>query len=218
MMNGFEQALTSGVEGGTIILFPALGELIGERAGIVNLGTEGCMLSGALAAYAVGATTGSAWLGVIAGFFAGSVVGFAHGWLVVKQQRRPAGERSRPLVLGHRRHLGDRYRLRQRLRHGPAHLEGPRARLGPLARADPVPPRPFGLRQLFPCRHRVVGPLPDPCRPGAAGHRRAPRGCLGRRAAAPTGADRRRDARGRRWPASAVPSSRWATSTTGSTI
>ena len=82
MMNGFEEALTSGVEGGTIILFPALGELIGERAGIVNLGTEGCMLSGALAAYAVGATTGSAWLGVIAGFFAGSVVGFAHGWLV----------------------------------------------------------------------------------------------------------------------------------------
>ena len=66
MMNGFEEALTSGVEGGTIILFPALGELIGERAGIVNLGTEGCMLSGALAAYAVGATTGSAWLGVIA--------------------------------------------------------------------------------------------------------------------------------------------------------
>jgi ABC-type uncharacterized transport system permease subunit len=86
MMNGFEEALTSGVEGGTIILFPALGELIGERAGIVNLGTEGCMLSGALAAYGVGATTGSAWLGVIAGFFAGSVVGFAHGWLVVKQR------------------------------------------------------------------------------------------------------------------------------------
>ena len=85
MMNGFEEALTSGVEGGTIILFPALGELIGERAGIVNLGTEGCMLSGALAAFAVGAHTGSAWLGVVAGFFAGSVVGFLHGWLVVKQ-------------------------------------------------------------------------------------------------------------------------------------
>ena len=85
-MNGIEQALASGVEGGTIILFPAVGELIGERAGIVNLGTEGCMLAGALAAYATGASTGSAWLGVLAGFGAGSVVGFLHSWLVVKQR------------------------------------------------------------------------------------------------------------------------------------
>ena len=51
-MNGIEQALASGIEGGTIILYPALGELIGERAGVVNLGLEGCMLAGALAAYA----------------------------------------------------------------------------------------------------------------------------------------------------------------------
>ncbi|HEX3795809.1 MAG TPA: ABC transporter permease [Acidimicrobiales bacterium] len=85
-MNGFEQALATGVEGGTIILFPALGELIGERAGIVNLGTEGCMLVGALAAYAVGASTGSAWLGVGAGFLAAALVGLLHAVLVVKQR------------------------------------------------------------------------------------------------------------------------------------
>jgi simple sugar transport system permease protein len=96
MVNGLEQALTSGVEGGTIILFPALGELIGERAGIVNLGTEGCMLAGALAAYATGAATGSAWLGVIAGFFAGGVVGLLHSWLVVK---RHADQLASGLVL-----------------------------------------------------------------------------------------------------------------------
>ena len=53
-MNGVEQALIGGVDGGTAILLPALGELIGERAGVVNLGTEGCMLAGALSAYAVG--------------------------------------------------------------------------------------------------------------------------------------------------------------------
>jgi simple sugar transport system permease protein len=85
-MNGFEQALTTGIEGGTVILYPALGELIGERAGIVNLGLEGCMLAGALSAYAVGATTGSAWLGVLAGFGGGSLVGLAHSWLVVKRR------------------------------------------------------------------------------------------------------------------------------------
>ncbi|MCU1488948.1 MAG: transporter permease [Acidimicrobiaceae bacterium] len=82
-MNGFEQALAGGVESGTVILYPALGELIGQRAGVVNLGTEGCMLAGALAAYATGAVTGSAWLGVLVGLFAGAVVGFAHASLVV---------------------------------------------------------------------------------------------------------------------------------------
>jgi ABC-type uncharacterized transport system permease subunit len=95
-MNGFEQALTSGVEGGTIILFPALGELIGERAGVVNLGMEGCMLVGALSAYAAGAATGSAWVGVIAGFAGGGLVGVAHSWLVVK---RKADQLASGLVL-----------------------------------------------------------------------------------------------------------------------
>lgn len=85
-MNGFEQALTTGIEGGTVILYPALGELIGERAGVVNLGMEGCMLAGALSAFAIGALTGSAWLGVLAGFGGGAVVGLAHAWLVVKRR------------------------------------------------------------------------------------------------------------------------------------
>jgi ABC-type uncharacterized transport system permease subunit len=95
-MNGIEQTLISGVEGGTIILFPALGELIGERAGIVNLGTEGCMLAGALAAYATAATTGSAWIGVLAGLAAGGAVGLVHSWLVVK---RKADQLASGLVL-----------------------------------------------------------------------------------------------------------------------
>jgi simple sugar transport system permease protein len=95
-MNGFEQTLTTGIEGGTIILYPALGELIGERAGIVNLGTEGCMLGGALAAIVVGSITGSAWLGVLAGFGAGAIVGLAHALLVVK---RNANQLASGLVL-----------------------------------------------------------------------------------------------------------------------
>lgn len=85
-MNGIEQALTTGIEGGTVILYPALGELIGERAGIVNLGTEGCMLAGALAAYASSVATGSVWVGLFVGAAGGAVVGLAHGWLVVKRR------------------------------------------------------------------------------------------------------------------------------------
>jgi simple sugar transport system permease protein len=85
-MNGIEQTLIGGVDAGTAILFPALGELIGERAGVVNLGTEGSMLAGALGAYAVGVTTGSVWLGVLVGMAAGGLVAFAHGWLTVMQK------------------------------------------------------------------------------------------------------------------------------------
>ena len=95
-MNGIEQTLIGGVEGGTIILLPALGELIGERAGIVNLGTEGCMLAGALAAFAAGAVTGNAWLGVLVGMAAGSLCGLLHAWLVV---RRKADQLASGLVV-----------------------------------------------------------------------------------------------------------------------
>ncbi|HLI57686.1 MAG TPA: ABC transporter permease [Actinomycetota bacterium] len=82
-MNGVQQALTGGIEGGTVILLPALGELVGERSGVVNLGVEGCMLAGALASYAVAATTGNAWLGVGGGMLAGAACGLFHSWLVV---------------------------------------------------------------------------------------------------------------------------------------
>jgi general nucleoside transport system permease protein len=83
-MNGIEQALTTGIEGGTVILYPALGELISERAGVVNLGTEGAMLVGALSAFAAGSLSGSAWVGVLFGMVGGSLVGLSHAWLVVR--------------------------------------------------------------------------------------------------------------------------------------
>ncbi len=95
-MNGIEQALATGVESGTVILYPALGELIGQRSGIVNLGTEGCMLAGALAAYAVTASTGSPLLGVLAGAAGGSLIGLAHAYLVV---RRRADQLASGLVM-----------------------------------------------------------------------------------------------------------------------
>lgn len=85
-MNGVEQALIGGIDGGTAILLPALGELIGERAGIVNLGTEGCMLAGALAAFAVASSTGNTWLGVGAGLLAGASGGLIHSWMVVRRR------------------------------------------------------------------------------------------------------------------------------------
>lgn len=80
-----ESVLTGAVRGGTSILFPTLGEVVAERSGVVNLGTEGCMLAGALAAYAAGIETGSVWVGVIAGLAAGAVLALLHAFLVVSR-------------------------------------------------------------------------------------------------------------------------------------
>lgn len=75
--------LAGGVRGGTAIMFAALGETVSERAGVVNLGTEGCMLLGALGGYAVAAETGNPWLGLLAGAAAGGLLAAIHALLVV---------------------------------------------------------------------------------------------------------------------------------------
>ncbi len=46
----------------TPLLLAATGEMITERAGVINLGLEGAMLAGALGA-AIGATAGGPWAG-----------------------------------------------------------------------------------------------------------------------------------------------------------
>jgi simple sugar transport system permease protein len=53
------------------ILLAALGEVVVERAGVVNVGIEGMMLGGTLAAVLATLATGSLWLGLLAGAAAG---------------------------------------------------------------------------------------------------------------------------------------------------
>lgn len=78
-----ESVLTGAVRGGTSILFPTLGEVVAERSGVINLGTEGCMLGGALAGYVVGIESGSVWLGVLAGMLAGAALALLHAFMVL---------------------------------------------------------------------------------------------------------------------------------------
>jgi general nucleoside transport system permease protein len=83
-MNLALEVSTGAVRGGTSILFAALGETISERAGVVNLGIEGSILAGCLAAYAVTASTGNPWTGVVAGAAAGGALALVHGLMVVR--------------------------------------------------------------------------------------------------------------------------------------
>ncbi|MBW8825354.1 MAG: ABC transporter permease, partial [Acidobacteria bacterium] len=79
------EVLAGAVGAGTPILYAAVGESFSESAGVVNLGTEGSMLVGALAAYAVAATTGNAWVGVLAGAVAGGALSAVHAWFVLER-------------------------------------------------------------------------------------------------------------------------------------
>jgi ABC-type uncharacterized transport system permease subunit len=78
--------LTGAVRGGTSILYAGLGETVSERGGVVNLGIEGSMLCGALAAYAATAETGSPWVGALAGAVAGGLLAAVHAYFVINRR------------------------------------------------------------------------------------------------------------------------------------
>ena len=65
----------------TPYLLVSLGECLTERSGRVNLGLEGTLILGAVAAYATAYATGSPWLGVLAAGLSGLPLGLLHGAL-----------------------------------------------------------------------------------------------------------------------------------------
>ena len=78
-----------GVVGGAIristpFLFVSLGECLTEKSGRVNLGLEGTLVMGAMAAYGVSYLTGSPWLGVLTAGVAGLALGALHAFLCAR--------------------------------------------------------------------------------------------------------------------------------------
>lgn len=69
-----EQFAASVVVAATPLLLAATGELVVERAGVLNLGLEGMMLVGAVSAFGVAFVTGSGGLGLVAGAAAGAAM------------------------------------------------------------------------------------------------------------------------------------------------
>jgi simple sugar transport system permease protein len=79
----FVQLVVLTLAAGTPLVYAALGELVTEKAGVLNLGVEGMMLVGAVTSFAVAATSGSPWLGVGAGMVAGAALSLVFALLTL---------------------------------------------------------------------------------------------------------------------------------------
>lgn len=75
--------LAASITAGTPILFAALGELITERSGIMNLGVDGMMLVGAVTGFMVAVNSGNPWLGVAGALVAGGLLALLHAYLTI---------------------------------------------------------------------------------------------------------------------------------------
>ncbi|HEY2967064.1 MAG TPA: ABC transporter permease [Casimicrobiaceae bacterium] len=73
-MDNLIPILVAAVAAGTPMVFAALGELVTEKSGVLNLGVEGMMLMGAVTGFAVAASTGNPWLGAVGGMAAGAAM------------------------------------------------------------------------------------------------------------------------------------------------
>ena len=78
--------VSSALFSGTSLLYATLGEIIGERSGVVNLGLEGVLLVGAASGFATTYLTGSPYLGVLVAMLAGGLMNMILGYLVVSRR------------------------------------------------------------------------------------------------------------------------------------
>ena len=75
--------LSSAVFSGTSLLYTTLGEICGQRSGIVNLGLEGVLLVSASAGFAVTDLTGSPYMGVLVAALVGGLMNMILGYLTI---------------------------------------------------------------------------------------------------------------------------------------
>jgi simple sugar transport system permease protein len=102
MFERLDQITHAAVQYAVPLWLAGLGELVVERAGVLNIGIEGMMLAGALAGWAVAAATGSPWLGLLAAAGAGLTLAalFALVTLVFDADQVVAGTAINLLAVG----------------------------------------------------------------------------------------------------------------------
>ena len=79
----FEELLLTILLTSVPLILAATGELVAERSGVLNLGVEGMMLMGAVAAFGAATLTGNPYLGIISGGVAGMLVAMVFGFFVL---------------------------------------------------------------------------------------------------------------------------------------
>jgi ABC-type uncharacterized transport system permease subunit len=97
--------LVRGVISGTImygapLLYATLGEVVGQRAGMVNLGLEGILLIGASVGFAVSVVTENPWVGVAAAGIAGAFFNLVYAYLVVNRHANQLASGLAVMFLG----------------------------------------------------------------------------------------------------------------------
>src|SRR5512135_3518458 len=78
--------LSSAIFSGVSLLYTTLGEVIGERSGIVNLGLEGVLLVSASSGFAVTSLTGNPYLGILVAMLAGGLTNLILGYLTITRK------------------------------------------------------------------------------------------------------------------------------------
>ena len=82
-MGIFEAILLTVITAATPVVIAALGELVTERSGVLNLGVEGMMVMGAACAFVATQITGSPYIGILAGIASGAVFSLLFGLLTL---------------------------------------------------------------------------------------------------------------------------------------
>jgi general nucleoside transport system permease protein len=88
------------VAAGTSLLYATLGEIVGERAGVINLGLEGVMLVGAAAGCAATFVSGNAYWGLLAAMLAGAAISVVFAYAVVDRSANQLAAGLSLLFLG----------------------------------------------------------------------------------------------------------------------
>lgn len=82
-MTFFEAVLLTIITASTPLVIAAIGELVAERAGVLNLGVEGMVIIGSVSAFAAAQMTGSAYVGLLAGIAGGALFSLLFSFLTL---------------------------------------------------------------------------------------------------------------------------------------
>ena len=100
MMESLTPLLASALSAAVPLLLASTGELVTERAGVLNLGLEGMMLLGALSSFVTVSLGGSVAVGVLVGMLCGSLAAWIFGLMTISLQANQVAAGLSLTILG----------------------------------------------------------------------------------------------------------------------